>query len=441
MNYLSKIFIAASALAILSLSLAKAEVSFSTLDNVKSISEEEFYEYIRLTVVQQPEFSSAMSKQNEYNQNKKYAQRLRFPSITASIINDESLSRRVDDISSIRKRRDDSFDGVVTIEQPIYTGNEISSKIKKAKYGVDVAKEEFHAASSNLILTASQIYVETATASILSKYVTDQLSLLTKYKDIAEKRFQSGAVDISELSAIKIKLSELEAKEAILGARRLQNLEVFSSFFKEPYQNNGVPSIVFTEIMSDRDYQEKSNSYDQRIASLKIKGSESELAITKSSYRPKMGLSFRYTKYDIDDSGKDEDLRGGLTFSVPLFNFGRGSAEVGAAKSRVNQSKFMYAQVMRDVEKQRANIFGAATGIIQARDKVSDSLESIKLQKEILNLRIASSDFLILGIINATIQEVNLLEQLLSSESQLFIYELQAAHINRRLLSQFNISF
>jgi outer membrane protein TolC len=152
-------------------------------------------------------------------------------------------------------------------------------------------------------------------------------------------------------------------------------------------------------------------------------------------------LSFRYTKYDIDDSGKDEDLRGGLTFSVPLFNFGRGSAEVGAAKSRVNQSKFMYARVMRDLEKQRANIFGAATGIIQARNKISDSLENIKSQKEILNLRIASSDFLILGIINATIQEINLLEQLLSAESQLFIYELQAAHINRRLLTQFNISF
>jgi adhesin transport system outer membrane protein len=441
MNYFLKFFVAVSALAILSLSLAKAEVSFSTLDNVKSMSEEEFYEYIRLTVVQQPEFSSAMAKQNEFNQNKKYAQRLRFPSINASLINDESLSRRVDDISSIRKRRDDSFDGVVTIEQPIYTGNEISSKIKKAKYGVDVAKEEFYAESSSLILTASQIYVETATSSILSKYVAEQLSLLTKYKDIAEKRFQSGAVDISEISAIAIKLSELEAKEAILGAKRLQTLEVFSSFFKEPYQNNGVPSILFTEITSDRDYQEKSNSYDQRIASLKIKGSESELAITKSSYRPKLGLSFRYTKYDIDDSGKDEDLRGGLTFSVPLFNFGRGSAEVGAAKSRVNQSKFMYARVMRDLEKQRANIFGAATGIIQARNKISDSLENIKSQQEILNLRIASSDFLILGIINATIQEINLLEQLLSAESQLFIYELQAAHINRRLLTQFNISF
>ena len=130
-----------------------------------------------------------------------------------------------------------------------------------------------------------------------------------------------------------------------------------------------------------------------------------------------------------------------LTFSLPIFSFGRGSADVGAAKARVNQSKFTYAQTVRDEEKQRANIFGSAIGIIQARNKISDSLESIRLQKEVLNLRIASSDFLITGIINATIQEVNLLEQLLTSESQLLILELQASHINRRLLSQFSISF
>ena len=441
MNYLSKILVITSALAISSLSLVKAEVSFSTLDDVKNISGENFYEYIRLTVIQQPEFSSAKAKQNEYNQNKKYAQRLRFPTITASIINDESISREVDDFTSIRKRRDDSFDGVIKIDQPIYSGNEITSKIKKARFGLDVAKEEFYEASSSLILTASQIYIETATADILSKYVTSQLDLLLKYKDLAEKRFQSGAIDISELSSIKIQLSELEAKEAILVARSIQKLEVFSSFFKEPFQNNGVPSILLSEVTSDRSNQEEYGSYGKRIASLQVKGKESDLAITKSTYRPKLGLSFRYTKYDIDDDGKDEDLRGGLTFSVPLFNFGRGSAEVGAAKARVSQSKFNYNQIIRDEEKIRADIFGSAIGIIQARSKISDSLESIKLQKEMLNLRISSSDFLITGIINATIQEVNLLEQLLSSESQLLMLELQASHLNRRLLSQFSISF
>ena len=441
MNYFSKIFVAASALAIFSFSVAEAEVSFSTLDRAKNISGEEFYEYIRLTVVQQPEFSSAIAKENEYNQNKKYAQRLRFPTITASLINDESLSRRVDDITSIRKRRDDSFDGVLTIDQPIYTGNEIGSKIKKAKYGLDVAKEEFYESSSILILTASQIYLETATANILSKFVTEQLNLLLKYKNIAEKRFQSGAIDISELAAIKIRLSELEAKEAILVAKSIQTLEVFSSFFKEPFQNNGVPNISLKEVTSDRGIQEKSESYQKRIAGLQIKGRESDLSITKSAYRPKLGLKFRYTKYDLDDDGKDEDLRGGLSFSLPLFNFGRGSADVGAAKARVNQSKFTYSQKVRDEEKQRANIFGSAIGLIQARSKISDSLESIRLQKEMLNLRIASSDFLITGIINATIQEVSLLEQLLMSESELLMLELQASHINRRLLSQFSVIF
>jgi outer membrane protein TolC len=439
MNYFLKFFLTTSALAIMSLSPAKAEVSFSTLNNVKNISDENFYEYIRLTVIEQPEFSSAIAKENEYNQNKKYAQRLRFPTITAQIVNDESISRQVDDFSSIRKRRDDSFDGVITIDQPLYTGNEISSKIKKAKYGLDLAKEEFYEASSALILTASQIYLETVTTNILSKYVTEQLALLIKYKNIAERRFQSGAIDISELSAIKIQLSELEAKEAILGARSAQTLGIFASFFKEPFQNNGVPSISLKEVISNRGYQENSDSYQKRIASLQVKGRESDLSITKSSYRPKLGLKFRYTKYDLDDDGKDEDLRGGLSFSFPLFNFGRGSADVGAAKARVNQSKFDYDRRVRDEEKTKANIFGSAIGIIQARNKISDSLESIKIQKEMLNLRIASSDFLITGLINATIQEINLFEQLLSSETELLMLELQASHINRRLLSQFSV--
>ena len=96
---------------------------------------------------------------------------------------------------------------------------------------------------------------------------------------------------------------------------------------------------------------------------------DDQLDHIKSNYRPKLGLSFRYPKYDLDDSAKDEDLRGGLSFSFPLFNFGRGSADVGAAKARVSQSKFTYNQTVRDEEKTRANIFGAAIGIIQARSK------------------------------------------------------------------------
>jgi len=429
------------ALAVMSLHAVKAEVSFSTLDSIDKISEENFYEYIRLIVVQQPEFSSSIAKSNEFNQNKKYAQRLRFPTIEASIINDESISRRVDDISSLRKRRDDSFDGVISINQPLYKGNEINSKIKKAKFGEELVREELYLNSSSLVLDASEIYINTAISFKLSQYTTSELNKLRKYRDITQKRFESGAIDISESSAIKIKLSELSAKEAILNARKIQNLEVFSSFFKEPYNNLGVPEIPLNEVLNNKDFIPKLGSYEQRIADLQTKGSESDLAITKSAYRPELGLSFRFTKYDIDDSGKDEDVRGGLYFSFPLFNFGRGSAEIGAAQARVNQSKFAYDQTSRDVEKDKAFVFGSALGIIQARNKISDSLENIRIQKEMLNLRISVSDYVILELINATIQEINLLEQLLDSEKQLLLYEFQANHLNRRLLSQFSIIF
>jgi outer membrane protein TolC len=441
MIFFHKNILLSLALAFLSLSTVKAEVSFSTLNNVEKISEENFYEYIRLIVVQQPEFSSAVAKSEEYKQNKKYAQRLRFPTIEASIINDESISRKVDDASSLRKRRDDSFDGVISIKQPLYKGNQINSKIKKAKFGEQIVKEELNLNSSLLVIDASEIYINTATSFNLSEYATSQLDKLRKYRDIAQKRFESGAINISESSAIKIKLSELSAKEAILNAKKIQNLEVFSFFFKEPYNNQGLPVVPLNEVLNNKEFNPILGSYEQRIASLQKKGSESDLAITKSSYRPEMGLALRLTKYDIDSSGKDEDVRGGLYFSVPLFNFGRGSAEIGAASARVSQSKFMYDQTSRDIEKERAYVFGSALGIIQARSKISDSLENIRIQKEMLNLRISVSDYVILELINATIQELNLLEQLLDSETQLLLYEFQANHLNRRLLSQFSIIF
>ena len=47
---------------------------------------------------------------------------LKISTISGSIINDEVLDRKIDDFSSIRKDKDDSFDAVAEIRQPIYTG-------------------------------------------------------------------------------------------------------------------------------------------------------------------------------------------------------------------------------------------------------------------------------------------------------------------------------
>ena len=59
----------------------------------------------------------------------KYAKRLRFPEVNFAVIV-RSLRRSIEEANSIRKRRDDSFDGVISVRQPIYQGNEINSRSK-----------------------------------------------------------------------------------------------------------------------------------------------------------------------------------------------------------------------------------------------------------------------------------------------------------------------
>ena len=81
------------------------------------------------------------------------------------------------------------------------------------------------------------------------------------------------------------------------------------------------------------------SSYDQLLAKNSIENKKADLELTKSQYRPKLGFSARYTRYDIDENGDDNDIRGGLYLNFPLFNFGRGSAEVSASKARIQQAK------------------------------------------------------------------------------------------------------
>ena len=83
-------------------------------------NEDDYVEFIKDHIFNQPEFKFASAIQNEKKLLLTSANRERFPTISGRIINDEVLDRKIDDFSSIRKRQDDSFDAVAEINQAIY---------------------------------------------------------------------------------------------------------------------------------------------------------------------------------------------------------------------------------------------------------------------------------------------------------------------------------
>ena len=415
--------------------------SYSVLSDNSKLTNDLFIDKIQSIIITQPEFRQAIAVKGEFVENRKFASRQRFPSLTAQIINDRTISRDIESGNRLRKTQDDAFDAQVILDQPIYTGNEINSKVKIAKLEISRASIELSKTASELILSASEIYINAASTKILSDYCKNLFNDLKRYRDIVKRRFDGGIISGSEMAIVNVRLSEIEAKLARLEANEIKASSIYRSFFKEEYDGSGPPSLELININDLSMYLENIKTYDELVAKNTIENKTADLELTKSQYRPKFGFNARYTQYDVDEDAEDSDIRGGIYFNFPLFNFGRGSAEVGASKARINQAKINSEKSKRDKETQVASVIGSATGTLQARNRLKDSYINIKLQRETYFNSISSSQFSISALLEAALRELNLFEQLINNENELLISDLQSSHLNRSLLNRFKISY
>ena len=182
--------------------------SYSVLSDSSKLTNDLFIDKIQSIIITQPEFRQAIAVKGEFVENRKFASRQRFPSLTAQIINDRTISRDIESGNRLRKTKDDAFDAQVILDQPIYTGNEINSKVKIAKLEISRASIELSKTASELILSASEIYINAASTKILSDYCKNLFNDLKRYRDIVKRRFDGGIISGSEMAIVNVRLSE-----------------------------------------------------------------------------------------------------------------------------------------------------------------------------------------------------------------------------------------
>ena len=126
-----------------------------------------------------------------------------------------------------------------------------------------------------------------------------------------------------------------------------------------------------------------------------------------------------------------------MTF--PFFNFGRGSAQVASSKAKINQANSKLDQVRRDIKYTKASNYGSLVGSLNARNKILDSYNNVKLQRETFSYQMGSTAFSITAYLEAAIREISIYEQLIKNEKQLLMSSLQTSHSSERLLNRFRI--
>ena len=205
-----------------------------TFSNLRSefftTNKDDYYNFLRISIIEQPEYAFAISNTTEKNMLLKYNQRNRFPTLDFRLINDRSIKRDVDDFTSIRKRRDDSFDAAVEINQPIYTGGSISSRIKMARIDYAISEADKNKAFSELIVDANRIYLEAVKSEVLFNYGSKILEELSPFQEKVRDRVTLGISDPIELAIFSIKFNSLSSQIQKLRTDRNRDIGIFEYF-------------------------------------------------------------------------------------------------------------------------------------------------------------------------------------------------------------------
>ena len=412
-------------------------LSFNSIEYDEKFLDEELYsEFLREYIFSQPEFKYATAIQNEKSLLLTSARRERFPTLSGRVINDEVLDRKIDDFSSLRKRQDDSFDAVAEINQPIYLGGKINSQIRFAEHEAKGANIDKKLTTSQLVIEANETFLFAMIYYHLHKYSLELLEGLEPFREKMGNRVQSGAIDPVEYAVFLARLNKFQSTIFALEASSKTSIANFENTFRMSFEFLGFPKIgisVDSEIS-------KNDSFELLSKESKYFASLENVNITKSDYRPKLGIQARYTEYDIDQSNNESDIRGGIYLNFPIFDFGRGRAKINASKARARS-----AQVEIDIEKKSNNVTeNELITIIESSYKANEKLKAIfedtKKQRTIIRDRILLSGFSPITLVETSENELSQLQILLESEYRLLASYYSLLHQNRFLLNQLKLN-
>lgn len=408
------------------------------------LSNDDYVDLIRSSVIDQPDFRSLVARKSLYHFEYKAERSERFPSITSSIRNDRVLDRKINDGSSIRKRQDDSTDLIVELNQSIYSGGVTNKRIDNARKQKNIGNLQLKEQASELIIKANIIFLDLVRFSIYQNNLNQGISEIKSIAKSIDLRIKSGLTSPAEKALVQIRLNQLLMYRSEANAQLARSKETFRRFFNKPFESFSIPKLLLDNFSVDDSKITVSNnsgskSYGYLMSEIAYEQEKNNLSIAKGQYRPKLGFNFRYTQYDFDDDFEENDIRGGITFSMPIFDFGRGRNKILSLKSKVNEYQWSVETEKRDYLIERSEIENRIVSVLTSINEIKSTIFNTRQQKKILLERSKLSEFNGVNLSDIISQDIQNTQTLLSTELQLYIDDLKLSQIKTELLNRFRL--
>lgn len=280
----------------------------------------------------------------------------------------------------------DTATATLQMMMPLYTGGKISSVINQAQLGKEIAQEEYHRTTLQVVRDIKRYYYAVKLTQGLSHLARDTVSALEGTRELTKAMYEGGSGTINKLDYLKTEMAvnyaksletefiskEKSAYSALIFAMGLPwntTVTLAEEDYPKPNQHQALESLMT---------QAQQFNPDMGIIKLAVKVADEQVVEAKSRYYPQIALTgnVRHIANSFDEGLVNEDNRNswtiGVVMNMPIFDFGKTRNHVNTAKFKRNKMGETQLLVEQGLAAQIKNLFinlDAANQQIQLTEK------------------------------------------------------------------------
>jgi len=276
---------------------------------------------------------------------------------------------------------------------PLYTGGKITSIVNQASIGKEIAQEEYHRSTLQVVRDVKRYYYAVKLTQGLAELAHETVETLQTTRDLTKNMYEGGSGTINKLDYLKTEMAvnyamsletEFSAKEKsataalthAMGVPWNSTIHIADGDFPKTGNQSALESLVS---------QAQQFNPDMGIIKLAVKVADERVNEAKSAYYPQVALTgnVRHIENGYEGGLVNEDNKNswtiGVVMNMPIFDFGKTSNHVNTARLQRNQMGETQILVEQGLAAQIKNLF---IGLDAASQQVALSEKTVAFSRD-----------------------------------------------------------
>jgi outer membrane protein TolC len=273
------------------------------------------------------------------------------------------------------------------VQQSLYSGGATGLKIKSLKYKLEEAKRKYQIVVDQNIQNAIKAYFGVLFNHKNVQVNEKNMEKLNKILEITQVKYDSGALSIGDLSAVKANIANASGKLIKVKSSLADALDYYTYILGEdfentfPYQENFKIKLDPLEGVYEDIIQNNLSLVNYR---LNIESTKYKLLNIKASFKPKVDLELSYKNVlDKEDFKVNEETTyAKVTMSYNIYNAGKDTRKTLQAYSSLRELKYRYKEEVKKLKWSTSKLYNSITSL----DKTIEStVEEVDASNEMVN--------------------------------------------------------